>query len=59
MWKMEKIYKVDGYQSNRGLGKDLAKLLSKITKKSFVSIRAIGSRGQKLGKKKLLLTRWL
>lgn len=31
----KKIYKVDGCQSNGGLGKDLAKLLSKITKKSF------------------------
>ena len=58
---MEKPYKADGYQAKGGLDKDLTKLLSKITKKSFVSIiGAIGNRGQKLemGKEKLLLRRW-
>lgn len=57
MWKMEKIYNVDDSRAKGDLDKDSTKLLSKIAKKSFVSIRAIGIRGKKLEmeKEKLLL----
>lgn len=60
MQKIEKIYKADGYQAKGGLDKGLTNLLTKITKKYFISTRAIRSRGQKLEmeKEKLLLRRW-
>lgn len=60
MQKIEKkIYKADGYQTKGGLDQGLTKLLTKITKIYFISIRAIRSRGQKLEmeEEKLLLRR--
>lgn len=44
--------KADGYQAKVGLGKDLAKLLSKVTLKSFISTRALRSKGWKLEMRK-------